>query len=286
MLPPRRAIRGRVRSRAERRFDGEQPGRQDRPGHGRDERHRAGHGPGAGPEGRQGPHRRPRPGPGPGHGRRDPGRHGGSGAGRPARRPVLPGGGAPAGPGGPRADAAPRPAREQRRGHLRRAGGLRRRPGDDLRAQPPGLLPPDPRAAPPPRAGSPVADRQRGLGGPRAGPDRLRRPAGRAGLLDVEGLPAVQARQRPLHPGAGPAPGQPRRDRQRPPSGRHRLRFRAERARPLQLAGGPRGATALLAGEGGADDPPRRHVARAAGRDRPVLLRLPGEGAGAGRTGR
>ena len=54
---------------------------------------------------------------------------------------------------------------------------------------------------------------------PLDGPDRLRRPRGRAVLLRDAGLQPVQARQHPVHLRAGQEAGRRRRHRQRPASG-------------------------------------------------------------------
>ena len=67
------------------------------------------------------------------------------------------------------------------------------------------------------------------------GQDRLRRPAGRAGLLRADGLQPVEAGQRHVHLRAGPTPGRHRRDGHRaaPRRGQHRLR----RRRSVEISG-------------------------------------------------
>ena len=85
------------------------------------------------------------------------------------------------------------------------------------------------RPAPGPAQGQrPGADRHRVLQRTGDGAHRLRRPAGRNGLLGSAGLQPVQTRQRHVHLRTVPPPGRHRGDRQRSASrgGAHRLRRR------------------------------------------------------------
>ena len=119
-------------------------------------------------------------------------------------------------------------AGQQRRRVLGSPAPHRRWPGAHLRAQPPRAVPADQPAAGPAHRQRTRPDRHRLLRRPRQRPHRLRRPAGRAGLLRAARLQPVEAGQRDVHLRAGPPPGRHRRHRHRVPPrrGAHQLRRR------------------------------------------------------------
>ena len=196
------------------------------------------------------------------HGGAPPGRSGGRrwSRGRVRRGHVVPGGGAAAGRRGAGSPSADRRAGQQRRrllGHPARHG---RRAGAHLRAQPPRAVPADPPAARPAPAERPGARGHGVVRGPHDGPDRLRRPRGRAVLLRHAGLQPVQARQRPVHLRAGQAAGRRRRHRQCAASGHGAdgLRGRGRRHPPAAV----HPAHATVHEEPGRRVPPRRSTWR------------------------
>ena len=153
------------------------------------------------------------------------------GSGRVRRRPVVAGRGPPTGRGRARRVPATGRAGEQRRRVLGPPAGDHRRPGTHLRGQPPGAVPAHEPAPGSAQRQCPGADRHRVLQRTGVGAHRLRRSAGRDGLLGSAGLQPVQARQRHVHLRTVPTPGRHRGDGERSASrgGQHILR----RRRPL-----------------------------------------------------